>query len=99
MERGHYGSLLWEDSAHALFRGQRHAAPDCGPVLRLVPVEEHPTPGILRRFAHELSLRDELGSDYAVRPLKLEREDDRTVLVLEDPGGHPLATVLGHLSA
>ncbi|OWK26516.1 hypothetical protein AJ87_05330 [Rhizobium yanglingense] len=40
-------------------------------------------------------MKDELDSAWAVRPLELVREGGRTMLVLEDPGGEPLARRLG----
>ena len=39
---------------------------------------------------HEFCLREELGADWAVRPLTLTQYQGRSVLVLEDPGGEPL---------
>jgi PAS domain S-box-containing protein len=64
-------------------------------VLVVVPVAEHPSPASLDRLAHELSLKDELDPAWAVRPLELTRDGGRTMLVLEDPGGEPLARRLG----
>ena len=49
----------------------------------------------LDRLAHEYSLKDELDSAWAVRPLELVRDRGRTVLVLEDPGGELLGGLLG----
>src|SRR5262249_45959205 len=39
-------------------------------------------------------LRDQLDGAWAVRPLELVREHGRSLLVLEDPGGEPLARLL-----
>ena len=50
---------------------------------------------IVDHLCHEYELRDELEETWAVRPLALLREADRTVLVLEDPGGEPLKRLLG----
>ena len=49
----------------------------------------------LERLAHEYELRNELDGAWAVRPLEFVREDGRALLVLEDPGGEPLARLLG----
>ncbi|QBR03635.1 trifunctional serine/threonine-protein kinase/ATP-binding protein/sensor histidine kinase [Paraburkholderia pallida] len=57
---------------------------------------EQPTPTSLNRLAHEVGLKDELDGTWAVRPLKLIREDGRILLALEDPGGEPLARLLGN---
>ena len=43
----------------------------------------------------EYELKDELDGAWAVRPLELVRDRGRTMLVLEDPGGEPLAGLLG----
>ncbi len=50
---------------------------------------------MLDRLAHEYSLKDELDGTWAVRPLALVRDRGRTVLVLEDPGGELLNSLLG----
>src|SRR6266568_4631900 len=63
--------------------------------LAVLPAAEDPAPASLDRLAHEYGLREELDSDWAVRPLDLVRERDGTVLVLEDPGGQLLDRVLG----
>jgi serine/threonine protein kinase len=49
----------------------------------------------LDRLAHEYGLKDGLDGAWAVWPLELVRERGRTMLVLEDPGGEPLARLLG----
>src|SRR5580698_10155467 len=59
------------------------------------PVSEYPALGSLERLAHEYSFRGELDSDWAVRPLTLACREDRTMLILEDPGGEPLDRLLG----
>ena len=77
---------MWEDGGLALCRGWRDSAdgPRIG-VLVLLPAPEQPTPATLARLAHEYSLKDELDSTWAVRPLELLRDRGRTILVLEDP--------------
>ena len=39
-------------------------------------------------------MKDELNEEWAVRPLELVRDGDRTVLMLEDDGGEPLDRLL-----
>jgi PAS domain S-box-containing protein len=87
--------VIWEDSERALCRGLSPDNTSPTAVLAVVPCSEHPSPASLDRLAHELGLRDELDGGWAVRPLKLDRDRGRTMLVLEDPGGEPLAKLLG----
>jgi serine/threonine protein kinase len=87
--------VLWEDSELLSCRGVGHADANRTPVLAVVPVAEHPSPASLDRLAHERGFKDELDAAWAVRPLRLERDRGRTMLVLEDPGGEPLAKLLG----
>jgi PAS domain S-box-containing protein len=63
--------------------------------LVVLPAAEPPTPASLNRLTHEYELKDELDGAWAARPLKLEREGGRAMLVLEDPGGEPLDRLLG----
>src|SRR5712692_6650169 len=49
-----------------------------------------PAPETLKKIEHEYSLRDELDSAWAARPLALSEQRGRTTLVLEDPGGETL---------
>src|SRR5882724_2514768 len=86
--------VLSDDGERVLCRGWRSEG-NAGPRLAVLPVAEHPAPASLDRLAHEYGLREELDSDWAVRPLDLVRERDGTVLVLEDPGGQPRDRVLG----
>ncbi|MEM5431381.1 trifunctional serine/threonine-protein kinase/ATP-binding protein/sensor histidine kinase [Cupriavidus oxalaticus] len=92
---GNRHQILWDDGERVLCRGPRPGA-DGGPDFLLArPAALHPSPATLYRFAHEYSLRDELDSAWALRPVELAREDGRAVLVFEDPGGEPLARRLG----
>jgi hypothetical protein len=59
-------------------------------VLLLVPFATHPSPETLKKIDHEYSLRRELNSAWAVRPLALSERDGQTTLVFEDPGGETL---------
>src|SRR6266498_4408146 len=86
--------VLSDDGERVLCRGWRSEG-SASARLAVFPAAEHPAPASLDRLAHEYGLRDELDSDWAVRPLDLIREHDGTVLVLEDPGGQPLDRVLG----
>ena len=83
---------LRKDEEFILYRGRSRAEPSR--VLMLSPVAQYPTPESLERLEHEYSLREELGHVWAVLPLAITRHWDRTVLVLEDPGGLPLDQLL-----
>jgi PAS domain S-box-containing protein len=88
--------ILSEDADRIFCRAWRRGAegePDV--VLTVRPASEHPTSASLDRLAHEYSLKDELDSTWAVRPLELGRDRGRAMLVLEDPGGEPLDRLLG----
>ncbi|HEV3444972.1 MAG TPA: serine/threonine-protein kinase PknK, partial [Gemmataceae bacterium] len=84
---------LWEDVEFILSRGVREGEPS--PLLVLAPASAQPVPGSFTRLEHAYALRDELDSAWAARPLRLGRQRGRPMLVLEDPGGEPLARLLG----
>jgi serine/threonine protein kinase len=88
---------LWQEGESILYRGQpRGRRAGMIPALLVVaPIGDHPAPASLRRLEHEYALRAELDSACAVRPLALVQHQGRPVLVLEDPGGEPLARRLG----
>ena len=82
---------LRKDEEFILYRGRSEDAPV--KVLVLSPVVEYPTPESLKRLEHAYSLREELNPRWAARPIAMACHWDRTVLVLEDPGGVPLDQV------
>jgi predicted ATPase/signal transduction histidine kinase len=86
---GYVFETLREDEEFAFCRGRRDDG-DLPSILLVAPVSEHPVPAILERLQHEYSLREELDSDWAARPLTLVRRERRPMLILEDPGGEPL---------
>jgi len=83
-----------EGEEFALFRGTSNDV-DLPTILLVGAVSEHPVPGTLERLEHACSLRDELDSDWAARPLALIHREGRPMLVFEDPGGEPLDLLLG----
>jgi PAS domain S-box-containing protein len=88
--------VLWEDGERVVCRGWR-LDPDGNrsAVLAVLPAREHPSSAILARLRHEYELKDELDAAWAVRPLGVYQERGRTMLMLEDPGGELLETLLG----
>jgi PAS domain S-box-containing protein len=88
--------VLWDHDGILLCRACREGpGGKQQPVLALVPATEHPTAQSLDRMAHEYGLKDELDAAWAAKPLELVRGPDRTLLILEDPGGEPLEHLLG----
>src|SRR5467141_1870401 len=85
---------LREDEEFAFCRGRKDDG-ELPTILLVAPVSEHPVPAILERLEHEYSLRDELDSAWAARPLTLVRHEGRPMLILEDVGGEPLDRLLG----
>ena len=84
---------LRKDEEFILYRGR--CKDDVSQTLVLLPIAEYPAPESLKRLEHEYSLREELDSAWAVRPVEISRRSDRPVLVLNDPGGVPLDQLLG----
>ena len=87
---------LRQDGEFILYRGRHRRQIDATPppILVLTPAMEHPAPGCLRRMEHEFSLKAELDPAWAVRPLALTQEQDRSFLLLDDPGAEPLDLLL-----
>lgn len=73
--------LIW-------YRG--HERGNASPVLAVVLKAQQPSLLRLRRFEHEHSLADELDAAWAAKPIALTRYEERTALLLFDPGGEPL---------
>ena len=86
--------VLRKDEEFVLYRGR--SKDDSFQVLVLSPVAEYPSPERLKRLEHEYSLREKLDARWTAQPRAIARHWDRTVLVLEDPGGLPLVQLLGH---
>ena len=82
-----------KDDEFVLYRGK--SDPDSATILVVEPVSEYPAPATIRKLEHAYSLRNELQADWASRPIALTQHNGRPRLVLEDPGGEPLDTLLG----
>jgi hypothetical protein len=81
---------LSEDGERVLCRAWRRGDGGTHSVLVVSPAVDRPSRASLERLTHEFGLKDELNEEWAVRPLELVRDGDRTVLMLEDDGGEPL---------
>ena len=84
---------LRRDEESILYRCRRRE--DRSQVLMLSPALQKPALEGVERLQHEYSLREELDPNWAARPIAIVRLWDRTVLVLEDPGGVPLEQLQG----
>ncbi len=85
---------LRKDEEFVLYRGEWSNQAGSPLVLLLAPSSTRPAPETLKKLEREYSLRDELDSTFAVRPLALTREQGQMTLVLEDPGGETLDGIL-----
>src|SRR5260370_28465003 len=73
---------LRKDAEFVLYRGQRETEPSH--ILVVAPLSKQPAQGTFRRLEHEYALRTRLDPASAVVPLALIRDNERTMLVLED---------------
>ena len=90
---GHTPEILWEDGESVLCRGFLGREPS--PLLAAMPSSAQPSPETLARLRHAYELREELDPAWAARPLKLEPNQGRLTLLIEDPGGEPLLRLMG----
>ena len=98
MDLSHYAfDALHSDSDFVLSRGRERtsATSDRRSIRAKTARSEQPRPETVRIMEHEFSLRAELDSTWAIRPLELTQYKGRTILLLEDPGGEPLDRLLG----
>jgi PAS domain S-box-containing protein len=86
--------VLWEDDERVFCRGNSrgNGATD---VLAVLSAAEHPAPAVLDRLAHEYELRGELDAAWAAKPLEFVSVPRQAMLLLQDPGGAPLARLIG----
>src|SRR5262245_55491470 len=84
---------LWDDGEFVLSRRVSGNGP--ASVLLTAPTLARPRPRTLRRLEHAYALRDQLDPAWSARPLALTQSQEQPVLLLEDPGGEPLARSLG----
>jgi predicted ATPase/signal transduction histidine kinase len=87
------GSALRRDGEYVLFRSD--AEDGAHTVLVVATASQQPQPRSIERLKHEHALRDSLHPAWAAQPLTLAEQDGRTLLVLADPGGELLSSLLG----
>src|SRR5229473_3923698 len=85
---------LRKDDEFVLQRCEHSNQPGSSSVLLLCPASTRPAVETLRKLEHQYSLRDQLDSAWAVRPLTLVQHRGNPALVLEDPGGETLDRLL-----
>src|SRR5882757_1648351 len=86
---GYSLDCLRDDGEFILYRAHAKQI-ELPSVLLLAPASTRPSPETLKKIDHEYSLRSELDSAWAVRPLALSERGSQMMLVLEDPGGETL---------
>ena len=86
--------VLRHDEEFILYRDEQQSRPGFQSVLLLAPASSKPSLNTLKKLEHEYSLRDELDSAWAARPVSLTEHLGQTAIVLEDPGGEPLDSLL-----
>ncbi|WP_198651629.1 ATP-binding sensor histidine kinase [Dyella sp. C11] len=92
------GSLevLWEDGERAFCRTREDDKE--AERFAFIPLrggDEHSTGDVLARLVHEISLKEQLDTNWAIRPLELVRDRGRTMLVVDYEKGEPLNLLLG----
>jgi hypothetical protein len=70
--------VLRTDEEFVLYRGAHSNHSGLPSILLLAPASMRPAPETLKQMEHEYSLRDELDSAWAVRPLALSEQRGRT---------------------
>ncbi|NVH75769.1 AAA family ATPase [Paraburkholderia sp. JPY432] len=87
-------NMLWDDGERVVLRRPSSSIAGHNELFARLAAEK-PLPASIDRLTHEFGLKDELDSAWAVRPMRLVREEGQVLLALEDPGGEPLARLLG----
>src|SRR5262245_45078021 len=78
------------DEEFVLYRAHHSSEHRQPSILVLLPASDHPPLATLKKIEHEYSLRNELDSSWAIRPLTLSEQAGQTMLTFEDPGGDTL---------
>ncbi|HJZ72327.1 MAG TPA: sigma 54-interacting transcriptional regulator [Vicinamibacterales bacterium] len=93
---GYTLATLHQDGEFVLCRGRAPANSPTDPPSVLVSIlaAEHPLPAHVRTLQHELALRGELESTWALRPIALTQHQGHPALLFEDQQGEPLERLL-----
>lgn len=67
------------DEEFVLYRGEHSSERGLPSILVLAPASKHPPLATLKKIEHEYSLRHELDSAWAVRPLALSEQWGQTM--------------------
>jgi serine/threonine protein kinase len=86
---GYMLDSLRDDREFILYRA-RSKQPELPSLLLLTPSSSRPSAEILEKIEHEYSLKGDLDTSSALRPVEITSFNDKRVLVLEDPGGTSL---------
>jgi len=89
----HVFTTVWEEQGLALSRGQ---IPSQAAAILMLTAHSTTSTRSAARLEHEYLLADYLDPKWAAKPLELVREEGRTALVLHDPGGASLESLLTH---
>lgn len=87
--------VLWNDGERVFCRRWLNTAHDRKSVLAVLPSAERPRPDSIARLSFEYSLKGQLDGAWALQAAELVQEAGRIMLVLDDPGGEPLACSIG----
>ena len=90
---GYTFEKLREDREFIVSRGRRKGDP--ASVLLLAAASEHPSRSGMDQINHVYSLRNDLDSSWAIRPIDLVDSRGIPALLLNDPGGDFLDGVIG----
>ena len=85
--------MLRRDAEYVVLRSR--AERGANTVLVVATASQQPQPRSIERLKHEHALRDNLHPAWAAQPLTLAEQDGRSLLVLADPGGALLSSLLG----
>jgi len=86
--------VLRNDEEFVLYRARSPIQPGSPSVLLLAPSAAQPATETLKKMEYEYSLKNELDSAWAILPKALSEQRGRVTLVLEDPGGETLDSIL-----
>src|SRR5262249_26505604 len=82
---------LHQDGEFILYRGRCQTAETSPPsLLALTPRMDQHAPPTIRKIALEFSHKEDLSPAWAVRPTAPPQQQNRTMLLFDDPGAEPL---------